>query len=184
MTIDLNWVDLGFIIFCLLSITFGFIRGFIRSAVSLFFLVAAVYLALKYSPLLVAHYVGPTSHDQTISYLSLIGIFLLIFIVTIFIGAIISYFLNTAFQLTGLGVVNSFFGGVFGLVRAVIISIFVIYLAQLSPLANQSMWQQSQSVRYAQPMVAWLEKNLSPQLTILKGNMNKVQDNQIKGIIP
>lgn len=174
MSMEWNWVDFGFIIFFLLSIIFGFVRGFIRSVVSLLFLITAVYLAIKYSPSLAAHFTGGS--DQTISYLTLIGIFLLIFIVTIIIGALVSYFLNRVFQLGGLGFINSFFGGLFGIVRAVIISIFTIYLVQLTPASSEPMWHESKIVRYFQPMTAWLEKNLSPQLERLKEKINKVQN--------
>ncbi len=176
MSIELNWVDYGFIIFFLLSIIFGFVRGFIKSVVSLLFLIAAVYLAVKYSPQLASHFAGSAGREQTITYLSLVGIFLLIFIVTILVGALISYFLNMVFQFGGLGFINSFFGGLFGIVRAVIISIFIIYVVQLTPASSQPMWHESQIVIYFQPMTEWLEKNLSPKLEALKEKMSKVQN--------
>ncbi|RUR07310.1 CvpA family protein [Legionella sp. km772] len=179
MIMDLNWVDVGFILFFLLSMLAGFIRGFIRGVVSLLFLVLATYLAIKYAPPLAAHFASSTGQDQTISSLSLVFIFLLIFVFIILIGAIISYFLNMAFQLSGLGFINSFFGGLFGLVRAFIVSIFIIYVVQLTAVSNK-LWQESQFVRYCQPMTAWLEKNFSPSLEALKTKISKLSNTDSK----
>ena len=179
MNIELNWVDYGFIIVFLLSIIFGFVRGFIRGVVSLIFLIAAVYLAFKYSPQLAEHIAGRAAHEQTISYLILVGIFLLIFMVTIFFGALVSYLLSLVFQFGGLGFINSFLGGLFGIVRAVIITIVIIYVVQLVPAGSQQMWHDSKIVMYFQPMTEWLVKNISPSLEALKEKMNKtVQSNE------
>ena len=177
MSIELNWVDYGFLIIFLLSIIFGFIRGFIRGVVSLIFLIAAVYLAVKYSPPLAAHFAGSAGREQTISYLILVGFFLLIFIVTILVGALVSYFLSMVFQFGGLGFINSLLGGLFGIVRAVIITIVIIYVVQMTPSGSQPMWQESKFVIYFQPMTGWLVKNISPTLEVIKEKMNKTVQN-------
>jgi membrane protein required for colicin V production len=169
MSIELNWVDYGFLIIFLLSTIFGLVRGFIRGVVSFIFLIAAVYLAVKYSPQLAAHFAGSAAREQTISYLLLAGMFLLIFIVTILIGGLVSYFLNMAFQFGGLGFINSLLGALFGIVRAVLITIAIIYLVELTPTARHPMWQGSTIVRYFQPMADWLGKNSSSALGALKG---------------
>lgn len=178
MSIAFNWVDCGFLLVFLLSIIFGFIRGFIRSIVSLLFLIAAVYLAIKYSPQLAEHFAGSAAREQTISYLLLVGMFLLIFIITILVGGLVSYFLNMAFEFGGLGFINSFLGGLFGIVRAVIITIVIIYVVQLTPeTSQQKLWLESKVVMYFQPMTEWLVKNLSPTLEALKEKMNKTVQN-------
>jgi membrane protein required for colicin V production len=174
MSIAFNWVDYGFLLFFLLSIIFGFFRGFIREIVSLLFLIAALFLAIKYSPQLAERLAGSAGREQAISYFILAGMFLLIFIVTILVGALVSFFLNMVFLLGGLGFINSFFGGVFGIVRAVVITIAIIYLVQLTPESKQQkMWHESKIVMYFQPMTQWLEKNISPKLKTLKEKMNK-----------
>lgn len=173
MSIELNWVDYGFLIIFLLSIIFGFVRGFIRGVVSLLFLIAAVYLAVKYSPQLAAYFTGSAGREETISYLILAGLFLLIFIVTIFVGGLIGYLLNTVFQFGGLGFINSLLGGVFGIVRAVLFTIAIIYVVQLAPASNQPEWRKSKIVMYFQPMTEWVVQNSSPALDALKKKMNK-----------
>lgn len=170
MSIELNWVDYGFLIIVLLSIIFGLFRGFIRGVVSLIFLLAAVYLAVKYSPQLAAHFAGNAAREHTISYLLLAGMFLLIFIVTIVIGGLVGYFLNLAFQFGGLGFINSLLGALFGIVRGALIIIAIIYLVQLTPTAKERIWQESTLVKYFQPAVDWLENNSSSVLETLKNN--------------
>ncbi|WP_298624383.1 CvpA family protein [uncultured Legionella sp.] len=174
MNIEFNWIDYGFLIIFLLSIIFGFIRGFIGGVVSLLFLIAALYLAMKLSPQLAAQFTGPVAHEQTVSYMILIGIFLLVFIVTVLLGSLASYLLNRVFQFGGLGFINSFLGGVFGVARAVILTIVLIYIVQLLPAGSQpQMWNESKFVKYFQPMTGWMVKNISPKLDILKEKMNQ-----------
>ena len=175
MSMDLNWIDIGFIIIFLLSILLGFFRGFVRDVMSLIFLVLAVYLAAKYSTQLTAHFAATS--EKTISYLILVGIFILIFVVTIIIGALVSYLLGLVFQLSGLGFINSILGAVFGVVRAGIIAVVIIYLVELTPVQNQQIWRESKGVTYFQPMTNWLVKNVSPSLNTLKDQMNKTIQN-------
>lgn len=178
MGIAFNWVDYSFLIVFILSIIFGFFRGFVKSVVSLLFLIAAVYLAIKYAPQLATRFAGSAAEEQAISYLVLVGFFFLIFIVTIIVGSLVSYLLNKIFQFGGLGFINSFLGGLFGVVRAVIITIVIIYVVQLMPASSQpQMWNSSKAVIYFQPMTAWLVKNISPTLESLKEKMNKTVQN-------
>lgn len=173
MYIELNWVDYVFLIIFLLSIIFGFVRGFIRDVMSLIFLIVAVFLAIKYSPQLAAHFAGNAEHEQTVSYLVYVGFFFLIFIVTILVGS----FVSKLIQLGGVGFINSFLGGVFGIFRAAIITIVLIYVVQLTPAANQQAWRESKIVMHFQPTTEWLVKNISPTLEDLKNKMkNTVED--------
>jgi len=179
---DLNWVDLGFIVIFLLSIVFGFIRGFIKDVISLIFLVLGIYLAIKYAPQLTARFAGKAAGGEaTVSYLILIGMFLLVFIVTIIVGALASYFLSLVFAFGGLGLINSILGGVFGVVRAVIITVAIIYVVQLTSAGNEPVWNQSKIVSYFQPMTQWLVNNVSPTLDALKAKMTNTV-NEIKQV--
>lgn len=173
MNMVMNWVDLGFFIILLLSVLFGFVRGFIRSVVSLFFLIVAVYLGIKYSSQLAEYFTNTKGGDQVVSYLLLIGMFLLIFIVTLIIGGFVSYFLSLISLFSGLGFIDSFLGALFGLIRAAVITIIVIYIVQLTPSASEPEWRESKVVIYFQPMTEWLVKNISPTLNNLKEKMNK-----------
>lgn len=173
MNTIVNWVDLGFIIIFLLSIIFGLFRGFIRSVVSLFFLIVAVYLGIKYSFQLAEYFTNTKGSDQTVSYLLVIGIFLLIFIVTLIIAGFVNHFLSLIFLYSELGFIDSFLGALFGLIRAAIITIIIIYIVQLTPSASEPEWRESKVVMYFQPMTEWLVRNISPTLNNLKEKMNK-----------
>jgi membrane protein required for colicin V production len=177
MNLVLNWLDVGFLVIFLLSIIFGLVRGFIRGVVSLLFLIAAVYLGIKYAPQLAEHFANKEGVGQAASYLLLVGMFLLIFIVTIIVGGLVSYFLSMIFLFGELGFINSFLGALFGIVRAAIITIVIIYIVQLTPSATQPLWRESKIVMYFQPMTEWLVKNISPTLQDLKEKMNKTIEN-------
>ncbi|CDZ77237.1 Pur regulon 18 kDa protein [Legionella massiliensis] len=173
MNTVMNWIDLGFFIIFLLSFIFGLVRGFIRSIVSLFFLIVAVYLGIKYAPQLAEYFAKPKGNDQAIPYLLLIGMFLLIFIVTLIIGGFVNYFLRMIFLFSDLGFIDNFFGALFGLVRAAIITIIIIYIVQLTPSASKPEWRESKVVMYFQPMTEWIVNKISPTLQNLKEKVNK-----------
>ncbi|STY29176.1 colicin V [Legionella wadsworthii] len=173
MNIVLNWVDFVFLIIFVLSIIFGLIRGFIRGVVSLLFLIAAVYLGLKYAPQLAEHFTNRGGSDQDISYLILIAMFLLIFIVTMAVGALVNYLLTLIFLFSELGFIDGLLGAIFGIIRAAIITIIIIYIVQLTPSANEPVWRQSKFVMYFQPITEWIVNQISPTLHDFKEKMNK-----------
>lgn len=169
MSIALNWIDYGFITLFLLSIIAGFARGFVREIVSLIALVAAVYVAMTFSPQLAAHFAG---EGQTASNLMLVTCFLLLFVGVIVVGAFVGYLLNLMFQFSGLGFANRFLGGLFGFIRAAILSIVVVFVVQLTDSKDNQTWQESKFVVYFQPWADWLSKNFAPAIEGLKDKMN------------
>ncbi|MHB1220482.1 MAG: CvpA family protein [Gammaproteobacteria bacterium] len=189
---NLNWVDYVFLIIFFFSIVSGMARGFVKEIVSLITLIAAFVVAILFaSPLAAVFTSSPSVQNavnqasnaisvntaQPVSYVAIAISFALLFAGTVIIGAILSSILNIAFQSGILGLGNRILGGVFGLVRGFIVNLVIIFVVQLTPISDESWWQQSQVVGQYQPAVQWLANIVSPGLASLKEKFgNVVQD--------
>ncbi len=179
----LNWIDYVFIAIFLLSIFAGVSRGFIREMMSLITFAAAIVIAVMFANTLALAFTGDPSVQnvvsqssstigvdttQTVSYLAIGVSFVVLFVGTIIVGAIVGYIVNMAFQTGVLGFGNRVLGAIFGFGRAFIINLVLIFLVQLTSLADKDAWHASVVVSGYQPMVVWLTGVVSPSLASLK----------------
>ena len=130
---------LAFII--LISLFFGFYRGFIRELLALIGLVLAFYYANKYSDLFISYV--PFGFDDSINK---IITYLVIFILVLIISALIIKLINKFIKSAGLSFINIFMGGFFGFIRGLLISILIIYLAEKSEFSLSESWYTSSVV--------------------------------------
>jgi membrane protein required for colicin V production len=130
---------LAFII--LVSLFFGFYRGFVRELLALFGLVVAFYCANKYSNLFVSYV--PFDFDEPINN---IIIYLAIFILILIVSALIIKLINKFIKSAGLSFINIFMGGFFGFVRGLLISMLIIYLVEKSEFPLTESWYTSSVV--------------------------------------
>lgn len=185
-------IDVLIIVIIGLSILMGFARGFISEVISLLSLIAAIFIAVTFTNPLATYFTGTetvrgvvsqtssvigVSTAQPVSYVAIGISFAILFVVVLIIGAIIKMILNLAFQTGILGFGNRILGAGFGFVRGLLFVMVFIFLVQLSPLAQQSWWQQSRYVPLFQPSVVWLASIVSPALENLKNTFG----NSIEG---
>lgn len=189
---NFNWLDYVFLAIFFFSMLAGFGRGFVREVMSLVTLVAAFVIAAMFAnPLAVAFTSSPSvqsvvsqansaigvNTSQPVSYLALGLSFGLLFAGTVIAGAIITFFLNFAFQAGLLGMGNRILGAGFGLARGFIINLVIIFILQLTPISGEGWWAQSSIVQSYQPAVVWLGGVVSPSLADLKSKMSQTLQN-------
>ena len=189
---NLNWVDLIILAIFFFSIISGFAKGFVREIVSLLSLIAAFVVATTFSRGLSNAIMNAPSVQGLIAQLSnaigmntalplsyfALGIsFAILFSCTTLVGSLVGYFLNAAFQVGVLGLGNRLFGGVFGLFRGYLFNLVLIFVVQLTPLTQQSAWQQSQFVNSFQPAVVWLGNLVSPGISQIKERFGNTLQN-------
>jgi len=185
----LNIVDILILVIIFLSIMIGFARGLISEVLSLATLIAAFAIAITFTNSLATFFTSTatvqgvvsqtsnaigTSTAQPISYATLGLSFALLFVATLIVGSIIKMLLNLVFQRGILGFGNRILGAGFGFVRGLLLCLVIIFLVQLSPLANESWWLQSRYVPYFQSEVVWLGSVVSPALENLKSTFGSV----------
>jgi membrane protein required for colicin V production len=188
----LNIIDILILILVFVSVIIGFSRGLISEVLSLATLIAAFAIAIMFTNPLAAYFSGTSTMQgvvsqtsgaigantaQPISYLTIGFSFGLLFVVTLIIGTLAKMILNLMFQTGILGFGNRVLGGGFGFVRGILLTLVIIFLVQLSPMAAQSWWQQSTYVRDFQPGVVWLGSIVSPALENLKSTFGSTINN-------
>ncbi|WP_172622767.1 CvpA family protein [Aquicella siphonis] len=180
---SLNVVDIVILAIFLISILIGFGRGLVSEVLSLLTLIAAFVIAILFANTLavylthtatVQNLVSQTSGtsgastSEPVSYMALGVSFGILFVATVFVGMVVKMLLNLMLHTGILGFGNRILGGIFGLGRGYLINLVIIFLVQLSPMASQSWWQQSQYVPKFQSQVVWLGNTVSPALENLK----------------
>lgn len=136
---ELNWADLAVIGIILLSTLISLIRGFIKEAVSLATWVLAVWVVLKFSPLVASYLVELTD----VPTMRLGGAALILFICTLILGAIVNYIIGQLVEKTGFSGTDRTLGAVFGVLRGVLVVALVVFMAGLTPFPQDSWWKQS-----------------------------------------
>jgi membrane protein required for colicin V production len=187
----LNVIDILILAIFFISIIIGLGRGLVSEILSLVTLIAAFVIAILFTNSLAAyftntavmqHAVSTTTAaagadtTQPMSYMTLGISFAMLFAATIIVGGLIKMLLNAIFQIGILGFGNRILGGIFGAIRGVLFCLALIFLVQLSPLAKETWWTQSQLVPRFQPAVVKLGDIVSPQLASLKDTFNKKTD--------
>src|SRR3990167_3249681 len=188
----LNWVDYLVLSIFLRSVFVGLRRGLVKEVVSLAALVIAVIVAILFAnPLAnlftasqpVQSVINSTSSSlgidsaHPVSYVALGLSYIILFVATLIVGGIVGSSISYAVEATGIGIANRVFGGAFGIVRGFIITVVVMFLIELTPLAEQSVWTQSQFVNSFQPSVSWLAGLVSPSLANLKEKIGETLKN-------
>jgi membrane protein required for colicin V production len=135
--------------YCLLSIIvistiLGLFRGFMKELISLLAFCAALVVSLLYSKKAAIDLSPYIHHHQTAYVIS----FILIFIGTLIIGALVNFIANKIVKGTGLSFVNRVFGGVFGAGRGIVISILILLFCVQTGLQRQFWFKQSTAGAY------------------------------------
>lgn len=119
-----NWLDWVLAAIVLVSVTTALLKGFVRELVSLASVVAGVAIAvLNYGRF------APWFDDLTRSHAIALGIsFLLLFFGTLVAGALVSVLARKLIQKSELQWFDRFLGGIFGLVRGVLVDCIVLLI--------------------------------------------------------
>ncbi|HJU22806.1 MAG TPA: CvpA family protein [Casimicrobiaceae bacterium] len=139
-----DWVVTGIVA---LSTLFAFARGVIRELVALIAWVVGIVVALALTPAVGALMPNIVEYPAV----RYIAAFALILITALLLGAVIAWPLSKAVRAAGLGFVDRFLGGVFGLARGIVLMLAFVFVAGLTAIPKTSWWRHSALVP---PLVA------------------------------
>ena len=184
-----NWVDYALLAVFFISILGGLFRGGVKEIMSLLTWIAAFIIASLFAKPLANAFAGSEGTQSVISsaskgaldmsastQVSLFGLgvsFIVLFFGTIIIGALLGYLANRVVEAGGISIFNRFLGGIFGLVRGYLINLLIVFLVQLTAVAEQPYWTQSSLVRTFQPTVKWLGNKVQPGFESLKSRVGQ-----------
>ncbi len=132
----LDWI---FVVALLASIALGVWRGFVYEVLSVLNWLLAFVLAQWLGDAVGQHLPIDTGSD---SIRHVVG-FVLVFVLSVFVGGLLVWGLPKLVERAGLRPVDRGLGGVFGLVRAVILTLALAVLVQMTPARNQAWWRDS-----------------------------------------
>jgi len=181
----LNAVDIAILAVFLGSIIAGLVRGFVKEMISLVTWIAAFIVSISFSSRVAAAFTSSSSVSgfvantgvnatQPISMLAIGVSFVALFIGTLLVGSLLNYFVSSLTNAQGIGFGNRLLGGAFGLARAFLINLIVLFLVQLSPLSQQAAFAESKFVISYQPAIKWVDDFVQPGIASLKAKMGNV----------
>lgn len=154
----MGWFDIAIIAVIVLSALISLIRGFVKEFISLATWLIAGFIALTYYMVL-AELLVPYIESPTISQAVA---FAVLFITTLIVGAIINYMVSQLVTKTGLSGTDKTLGVLFGAARGVLIISMIVLFAGLTPMPEESWWQESILVENFKNIALWI-KDLLPQ---------------------
>jgi len=130
-----------------LSVFFSIMRGMVREVLSLAGWVLAFFVAKTYT-LELAPLLPKAIPTETLQYLAA---FVILFLATLLISALLSIALSQIFKTVGLGWLDSVLGGFFGTLRGILIVGVLVFLGGLTELPKEPAWR---SAMFSAPLEA------------------------------
>jgi membrane protein required for colicin V production len=129
----------------LVSLLVGAWRGLVVEVVSLVAWVAAFILAQWFAPDAAAWLPMGTA-SEVVRYAA--G-FVLVFVATLFAGALVGFLISKLLSAVGLGAINRLLGALFGVLRGVVLILAAAVVIGMTPWKSSSSWQESVGARWA-----------------------------------
>ena len=127
----------------LLSVLFGVVRGFLRESVALLGWLVGLWLAWRYSYLLLPYLGGNLAGTDLQEWVARALVLLVTVIASWLLGAMLSYLVQRSGLTLG---VDRLLGGLFGLVRGAVIVGFAVMLGEAAQLNTEAWWQASKGM--------------------------------------
>ena len=154
----MSWLDLVIIGIILISALISLVRGFVKESISLVSWILAGFIAFIYfsalAELLLPYVESPTVRTGVA--------FSVLFVSTLIVGAIINFMASQMVSKTGLSGTDKTLGMVFGAARGVLIVTLIVLLASLTPMPEETWWQDAGTIKYFSQLANWL-KEVLPQ---------------------
>ena len=149
------WIDFVILGIIGLSAIISLIRGFVPEALSLAVWVLAFWVAWTFFRNLALQL-----DWFTVPSVRLGAAFLILFIATLMLGALVNFLVGQLVDKTGLSGTDRLIGILFGAARGAILVAILVLLAGLTPFPNDPWWKESQLIGYFQELAVWLKQLL------------------------
>jgi membrane protein required for colicin V production len=138
----LDWIGIAVLV---ISLLVGAWRGLVVEVVSVASWLAAFVLAQWFAPDVAAKLPMAGAAEQ-VRYAA--G-FVLVFVATLFVGALIGFVISKLLSAVGLGAINRLLGALFGVLRGVLLILAATVVVGMTPWKSAPTWQESVGVRWA-----------------------------------
>jgi membrane protein required for colicin V production len=142
--------DYVVVLVCVISAGIGLWRGFVKEALSLLTLLAAIWLAWRFAGLVEPALGGWAGSPEVRIWTARIIVFVLVLVA----GALISWLARMLVRHSGLSGVDRLLGAGFGLVRGVLIVGLAVIVLEFLGLHQDGWWQNARLRPYAEQVAA------------------------------
>ena len=156
------WLDIVFLLTILLSMGLGLVRGLLREVLSVGSWIVSAWLAFLYGDNL-ASVLTPWLESEKLSLLISIVV---IFLVTLVGLSLTGGLILKLFRVSGLTGLDRSLGGLFGLIRGIVIITIVLFVAGFTPAPQQAWFRTSSIVPFFQTPLHLLEFGISKKLSL------------------
>jgi membrane protein required for colicin V production len=146
-------VDYILVAAVLLSVLFGVVRGFLRESVALLGWLVGLWLAWRYAHLLVPYLGGALTDTDLQAWVARAIVLIAVVIASWILGSMLSWLVQRSGLTLGM---DRLLGGVFGLVRGVVIVGFCVMLGQAAELESEPWWRKSMLMPVGEEMAGVL----------------------------
>ncbi|MBB71307.1 MAG: colicin V production CvpA [Legionellales bacterium] len=150
----LSIADYGIILIFGISILISIVRGFIKESLSLIVWGVAIWLGITFSADVANLLKGVIERPQI---RQMVG-FLIIFILSLILGAILNHAVATLIKKTGLSGTDRLLGVIFGFLRGTLVVAVLILLGTFTNLPKESWWKNSVTIPYFQDVAEWMRQ--------------------------
>lgn len=146
-------VDFGIVLIITVLLVLGLIWGFVKIAIALGTWVAASIISFTFSPNLAASLL--TSIESPAMRLAVaMGI---LFVLTIMLGALVSFLIRQIINKTGLSALDRVLGMVIGASLGLIVVVGLVFVAGLTPAPGYEWWKSSLLIERFETLAVWLQ---------------------------
>jgi membrane protein required for colicin V production len=146
--------DYLIVLLCVLSTGIGIWRGFVKEALSLLTLLAAIWLAWRFAGVIAPKLANWAVDTEVRVWVARV----IVFVLAIAIGAVASWIARQLIRRTGLSGVDRLLGGAFGLARGVLIVGLMVIVLDFFELDQNGSWQTSRLRPYAEQVAAAVKR--------------------------
>jgi len=157
----MNIVDSVILGVLLISTGISFMRGFMREILSLVAWIAAVWIAVAFTPQMSVFLTDQIANESV----RLLAAFLGLFIATLIVGSLANYFIGQLVKKTGFSGTDRMIGLIFGFARGGVIVAVLIMVVGLTQVPSETWWKDSTLVQHFQPLTAWLGSNFPSDIS-------------------
>ena len=149
----MTMVDFVIIVAVLASILVGVIRGIVREAIAMTALLLAIWAALHLSP----YAGGWLGSSMGSTELELWAGRFLVFVIILALGGLAGWGISKIVRMAGLSGTDRYLGGLFGLLRAVVLAGLFALLGRHAAFDVENWWLESSLMPYAETVADWIE---------------------------
>lgn len=151
----MNWIDFIIVAIIVISTVASLIRGLISELLSFTVWIFAGGVGFFFYSDLAAH-----MQWIEIDGFRPLAAFFILFLVTMILGALLSYLLGSLFKKVGISGTDRLLGGVFGAIRGVALVVILVLIVGIMPLGSQPWWHGSKLSVHFIKVAAWVKLQL------------------------